>query len=87
MGGNDPSYSRSCVLDRAVDPGRRCPGDCVITSGAGDHRENEVIPNFLDSEATSDSTCRRCARGDDGDPDAKVLVHVSKFRPSRASIT
>jgi N-acetyl-alpha-D-glucosaminyl L-malate synthase BshA len=83
--GNDPSYSEIVAFSIAQSDHVTAVSRSLRDSTYGElgiTRDIEVIPNFLDCEVHKRQHLPVLrARLTDGDPDAKVLVHVSNFRP------
>ena len=83
--GNDPSYSEIVAFSIAQSDHVTAVSRSLRDSTYGElgiTRDIEVIPNFLDCEVHKRQHLPALrARLTDGDPDAKVLVHVSNFRP------
>jgi L-malate glycosyltransferase len=83
--GNDPSYSEIVAFSIAQSDHVTAVSRSLRDSTYGElgiTRDIEVIPNFLDCEVHERQHLPALrARLTDGDPDAKVLVHVSNFRP------
>jgi len=83
--GNDPSYSEIVAFSIAQSDHVTAVSRSLRDSTYGElgiTRDIEVIPNFLDCEVHKRQQLPALrARLTDGDPDAKVLVHVSNFRP------
>jgi len=83
--GNDPSYSEIVAFSIEQSDHVTAVSESLRASTAaelGVRRDIEVIPNFLDCGVHHrvDVPGLR-ARFTDGDPDARIVVHVSNFRP------
>jgi N-acetyl-alpha-D-glucosaminyl L-malate synthase BshA len=83
--GNDPSYSQIVAFSIEQSDSVTAVSDSLRAATYADlavRREIVVIPNFLDA-----SVHRRLERPDlrrrftDGDPAAKIVIHISNFRP------
>ena len=83
--GNDPSYSEIVAFSIAQSDHVTAVSRSLRDSTYGElgiTRDIEVIPNFLDCEVHKRQHLPALrARLTDGDADAKILVHVSNFRP------
>ncbi len=83
--GNDPSYSEIVAFSIERSDAVTAVSESLRTSTyaeLGVSRAIEVIPNFLDARIhhRQDVPGLR-ARFTDGDPDARIVVHISNFRP------
>ncbi len=83
--GNDPSYSQIVAFSIEQSDGVTAVSDSLRASTyaeLGVRRRIDVIPNFLDCDAhrrVNRPDLRRHFNG--GDPETRIVIHVSNFRP------